>query len=150
MELYKLKLPFKKIKWAYQRVKRGYSDYDLGDMDIWFLETIPKMLQDFKDKNNAMPTSMFEEYLDAHKDQDDYLDDEAEKMVMDKWNKTLDRMIYCFNEANEDKCSKRNEYDYKTEKEAHLNKEKEITLYREEMLKEGFELFRKYFHNLWI
>jgi len=150
MELYKLKLPFKKIKWAYQRVKKGYSDWDLGDMDIWFLETIPKMLKDFKDKNNAIPTSMFEEYLDAHKDQDDYLDDEAEKTAIAQWNKTLDRMIYCFNEANEDKCSKRNEYDYKTEKEAHLNKEKEITLYREEMLKEGFELFRKYFHNLWI
>lgn len=113
MELYKLKLPFKKIKWAYQRVKRGYSDWDLGDMDYWFLETIPKMLKDFKEKNNAIPTGIFEEYFDVHKELGiekeelgDYWNDEVEKIVMDKWNEMLDRMIFCFTEANEEKCSK--------------------------------------------
>ena len=33
-----------KIKWALQRVKRGYSDYDVYDVDMWFLNIMPRML----------------------------------------------------------------------------------------------------------
>jgi len=49
-------------------------------------------------------------------------------------------MIFCFTEANEDKCSLPNQenMDYK-----------ELNRYYDNMLKEGFELFLKYFNNLW-
>lgn len=33
------------IKYCYQRIKRGYSDVDVWNMDCWFLKIIPSMLR---------------------------------------------------------------------------------------------------------
>lgn len=37
----------REIKYAFQRMKKGYCDRDLWSIDYWFLEQIPKMLKQF-------------------------------------------------------------------------------------------------------
>ena len=78
-------------------------------------------------------------------------------MTAEEWDNQLDRMIYCFTEMQEDKCSQKNEYeeqyfqkmsDYKL-RELWLQRNAEIYKYRTKMQTEGFELFNKYFRNLW-
>ena len=45
----KLKRSFKELRYklrrTIQRATRGYADEDVWNMDMWFLETIPKMLR---------------------------------------------------------------------------------------------------------
>ena len=35
---YKFKNCIRKIKWSLQKIKRGYSDEDIWNMDLWFLD----------------------------------------------------------------------------------------------------------------
>lgn len=43
------------IKWSIQRVKKGYCDWDVGDINCWFFNVFPDMLNEFgkmdSDKN---------------------------------------------------------------------------------------------------
>ena len=40
----------KKIKWFFQRGKRGYSDYDVGDLSSYIPKLLSSALKDFKKK----------------------------------------------------------------------------------------------------
>ena len=168
----KTRVFFKCCKWAWQRVKRGYSDYDLMDTDVFLEELIPDMLSRFRDRKTPGQFPVIEELFDeAGISVDDYMDmqgrtdDEAEKkkeemdnMLSSKWDEILSRIIFCFNEQSEDKCSKQNEYEeafresrYQDEelKKKYHKKEKELEKYRNKMREEGFELLCRYFHALW-
>lgn len=141
------------LKCAWERARKGYCFRDLWNIDLWFIQLMPQMLQEFKKNMHGYPTC-FE--------------------TSEEWEKVLDNMIFCFNEANEETCSLQNEYDYNcdfdfiptennfselsiiypTEKDEqnsklYYEKECELEKYREEKLHEGLQLFAKYFHNLW-
>lgn len=142
-----------KIKECYQRIKRGWCDSDVFSIDNWFESVIVDMLKQLKETKHGYPADMTSE----------------------EWDKQLDRMIYCFTEMQEDKCSEKNEYEeeymrqtglkqvevngktftaiknYSDEelRKLWLNREIEIDEYRRKMQTEGFELFNKYFRNLW-
>lgn len=140
-----------KIKECYQRIKRGWCDSDVFSIDNWFESVIVDMLKQLKETKHGYPCNMTEE----------------------QWDKELDRMIYCFIEMQEDKCSEKNEYEeeymqqigfkqvngktftavqnYSDEelRKLWLDREIEIDEYRRKMQTEGFELFNKYFRNLW-
>jgi hypothetical protein len=66
------------------------------------METIPRMLQDFKKNLHGCPTQ-FTTREDGTEDQD-------LEQGMKKWEAVIDRMIFCFTEINEDTCSMKNEY----------------------------------------
>lgn len=66
------------IKFAFQRGIRGYSDRDLWDIDCWFMNIFPKMLQQFRKTSYRHPHSL----------------------TYTEWQKTLDKMIYLLLEAN--------------------------------------------------
>ena len=146
MFFYKIKSFIYKIKWFIQRGKRGYSDYDIFDISDWFTQVIVPMLKQLKETKCGYPCDMTEE----------------------EWNSQLDKMIKCFMEISEDGCSMKNEYENKvlesfdikdtnkdkTEeckelREKWLSREKEINNYKEKMKIEAFNLFSKYFWNLW-
>ena len=145
------------IKWAYQRVQRGYSDYDVGDIDVWFEYVMPGILETYKTK--LLPT----EYMLAAIDDDfynrvfkennileyDYRAWNTEKVseeTLEKidiafhnyWIEIIDKMIYLFTEMNEDECSMADK----------LNKD-ELKKYCDHKRKEAFEMLNKYFHYLW-
>lgn len=126
----------KEIKWFFQRGKRGWADIDVICMDYWFFRTVIPMLKRLKDTKHGYPVDMTEE----------------------EWDEKLNKMIRCFEEANEDTCSIKNEYDKLEEiinnpelntLDKWIKRNDEIWDYRNKMKKEGFELFSEYFWSLW-
>ena len=137
-----------KIKYRHQRCKYGISDYDLMDFDVWFLKSMPIILKRFKDKHHGIPCGYFEnEFYELNKDkigEDNYIKLKEGKMnifcisdelgenfddyLNKRWNEELDKMIYLFNECNNE--LPRNEY-------------------QEECKKSALEMFVKYFDGLW-
>jgi len=171
---YKIKEFPQNVKHVYQRARKGYSYRDLWSIDYWFTEIMPKMLTDFKNNLRGCPAE-----FTNREDGTEYQD--VEKGTKD-WEEVIERMIFCFNEMHEDKCSLKNEYEdeyfkqfykgkslldcfvknehentYRLEtaeaepelEENYHKKTLEIEEYRNKMKNEGFELFNKYFWNLW-
>ena len=165
----------KSCKWAMQRMKWGFSDYDIMDMDAYLEELIPDMISRFIDKQTPgqypVNESLIEkagisikEYEDLQSDMSEEGETERKEMAEkfgQIWEETLARIIFCFREQDERRCTKQNEYsnDYyalihsgnKDEEidRKYWDREKELEEYREQMLKEGFDLLYKYFHCFW-
>ena len=160
-----IKLFFSHIRWAHQRVHRGYSDYDVGDIDVWFNRTVPDMLLDFKNSVTGYPMRLQYEYYEEHKDEigmpyEDLISlpknpspirDEWMKRMDDhcrqKWKSIIEEMRFLFLETNEDTCTKypyyeMNSYEYS-------RKYDEICNYRRECRKKAFDLFYEWFECLW-
>ena len=163
------------IKQCIQRINRGYSDYDAVDIDNWFLNTIPNMLETFLKINESwgsFPAEFQYEIYEKHKDEiacsyEEYrancygkydsfhekYDDEARE----QWRGIIKRMIFLFKEAHEDYCQRINPYkqgylkDIKNKEISEKYWKEELLLdeYREKCKNEAFELFSKYFNHLW-
>lgn len=114
-----------------QRFKRGYSYGDVWDMDFWFMRTVKPMLIHLRDHGIGIPNEL-------------YLQDADNERIV--WENTLTEMISCLELMNEDNAEK------------HLgieNKDFSVEYYEkkwalmEENKNRFFELFSKYFYNLW-
>ena len=93
---------FKKcIKWSYQRVRRGYADCDVWGMRTYLQELFPAMLTQLKESRHGSPGFL------------GYNEDGSKSTVSchKKWDEILDRMIFLWNESNEDTCQKINPYE---------------------------------------
>ena len=51
-----------KIKYFFQRGRKGYCDYDLYAFDDWLTEMMPRALREFKDKTHGWPDSEFKTF----------------------------------------------------------------------------------------
>lgn len=163
--LKKIKYFCNAIRFAWQRITKGYCDMDTWSIDYWFLNVMPAMLTDLRDNANGYPSETTES----------------------EWNATLNKMIHMFNEANSETCSKKNslqeEYnrvlDEFTEKygifgeklrkdgdgnrlylpgdvpeyadisKRHSVEEDKLCRYREICKNIGFQMFSEYFWALW-
>ena len=127
--LRRISLFFQNIKFARQRVKYGWCDRDTWNMDMWFLAVIPPMLEHLKNNEHGYPAEMTEE----------------------EWHATLDRMIFLFHEAAKDEIDVKelNELYEKGDKQAWFEECKKFWKYREECKDEAFDLFKKWFRDLW-
>lgn len=117
---------------AYQRLFYGYCDKDVWDMDIWFLNVVPRMLQDLRDKNDGYPAE-----IGSIVGIDDYIASrptELENRAINLWENTLDEMIHLFSEANTEWSTE--SYD---EWQQHRNNCKD----------KAFDLFKRWFFCLW-
>ena len=83
-----------------QRVTKGYCDKDLWNIDYWFMNLMPDMLQQFKDTKHGSPSCLGTEYVDEHGIS---CNDECHA----EWDKILDKMIFLFREMNEEMCQKK-------------------------------------------
>lgn len=128
------KWKIKQIKFFYQRGKRGWSDYDVWDMDCYLISIILPMLKRLREKSNSFPVNMTEK----------------------KWNLILSDMIEAFEAAER---MKNDDY-YKEVSgdslEAIKNaSKKEIRMWHKLYLKDlkifekKAKVFIKYFHHLW-
>ena len=131
-------LIMKKLRFIKQRVKRGYADEDVWDMNNWFIETVVPMLKQLKQEKHGYPCDMTEK----------------------EWDDILDEMIFNFTELDEDTCSMQNEYWEKyynspdNEEKEELRKKwlkraEEINKYQNDCKNKAFELFSKHFWSLW-
>lgn len=57
----RLKYFFKKIKWSFQRITRGYSDYDIYNLYYWLIRVIPSAIRDLEKDLHGFPFDMTEE-----------------------------------------------------------------------------------------
>ena len=91
---------FYSVYFAKQRACKGYSDYDLWDIDNWFLTVIPDMLTEFNEKTMATPKCIID---DTEKIYKDLPANEISKMAEIRWKSILDSMSFLFKEALDSK-----------------------------------------------
>lgn len=129
---------FSKIKYAFQRMKKGYCDEDVWDIDDWFLNIMPNMLCELKENKRGVPTAFCEEiYRKRHLGKSESettdafrfnkVDSNEFEAICAEWDKTLEHMAYLFREACKGDNSGENR----------------------KQLDEAFALFTKYFNCLW-
>ena len=130
-KLFKGKFPYclrdikyitKALKYRVQRALRGWADCDAWNIDTWFLEVMPQILQNLKDNLHTHPGTMTEA----------------------EWNSILGTMIFLLSEMNEDTCSQRNDTS-----DNFFYRERALFNYRDHCKDEFFKLFSKYFWDLW-
>ena len=113
-----------------QRFKRGYAYSDVWDMDVWFMRTVKPMLIHLKDHGIGIPNEL-------------YTDGENERV---NWENTLTEMITYLELMDEDAAREHldiSDSDYSFESYQKTND------FMEENKNRFFELFSKYFFDLW-
>lgn len=55
---------FRKIKWAYQRVTKGYCDYDVYSLDVFYANLFVVSLRELAEKENGYPAIYDIKYKD--------------------------------------------------------------------------------------
>lgn len=75
------------IRWSWQRVVRGYSDWDKWNMYEYLQNLIPDMLQDLRENRWGSPGYLGENYTN----EDGILVNDT---CDEEWNKILDHMIF--------------------------------------------------------
>lgn len=91
------------MEMAKQRVTQGFCDQDLWDIGTWFLGLMPVMLQRYKKIRRGSPVILGEDYTDEN----GVLRNDT---CHAEWDKILDEMIFLFQEALEETCSRTNPY----------------------------------------
>ena len=125
----------KRIKWFFQRAKRGYADCDLWEFGAYISGVIKDALEDFRKKTTGNPSNI----------------------TYKKWLEILDNMIYSFDIAYKTmydevlmpplkdlKKHPKKWKKYAKDLNAKLLTEKEIKKYDK-----GMRLFIKYIFDLW-
>ena len=101
-------------KWKHQRAERGFSDYDIFEIDTWFLMIMPEMLEELIKHNNGYPSSFENEYIEEHNLNlftiTSEQRDEIDKYCFSKWQKTLKKMKNAFIRSNKLTYSYKNKY----------------------------------------
>ena len=128
MPFYRARNFFRNKWWGfrkrYQRFKRGFAWGDVWDMDAWFISTAKLMLEHFLEKHCGYPNNIDNE----------------------EWEAILKEMIDCLELMDEDKAKAHfgiTDYDYSPESY------KKVGELMEEKKDRFFELFSKWFFNLW-
>lgn len=113
-----------------QRFKRGWAYGDVWDLDVWFMHTVKPMLIHLRDHGIGIPNEL-------------YIDCENERV---NWENTLTEMITCLELMDEDAAREHldiSDSDYSFESYQKAND------FMEENKNRFFELFSKYFFDLW-
>lgn len=91
----RLRRPWRRIKWAWQRVVRGYDDTALWSLDYWLVEKMLDMLPRMKDKYGIPGWCFAEDCGDRAYTEEEW---EQAKAV---WNEQVDKMIDGFQAAQQ-------------------------------------------------
>ena len=124
----------RELKWAWQRVFRGYDDRISWSIDFYLNSNLPKWIRQLKENQHGVPSVCFEE-KDWNEDESKY-DENAEERAKEKWDNILDNIAEGFEAKQQidDESLWVGNSGY-----AELNKKFE----------KGFDLFRQYYDNLW-
>ena len=130
-------------KWKKQRAERGFSDYDIFEINTWFLNIMPEMIAELREKNLGYPMFMRKKYMDEHFLEEDTISDvqkeDMDEVCYSEWTNILSKMEHTFLEANPETCSY---------KELEDKDEKAYYKRLEENKKSALEMFVKYFDDL--
>jgi hypothetical protein len=110
-----IKYFFISLKWAYQRVKKGYCERDLSEVKDWFFEIMPEMLNEIKKEKSRIPMECYQEAIVAMGlDPVEYWDAyniEVEELAVKKWDEILSQLAFLLGKATYDTCTKKNPFE---------------------------------------
>ena len=110
-----IKYFFVSLKWARQRVKKGYCERDLSEVKDWFFEIMPEMLNEIKKEKSRIPMECYQEAIAAlglnPLEYWDAYNKEVEELAVKKWDEILSQIAFLLGEANYDTCTKKNPYE---------------------------------------
>ena len=130
------------VVYCFQRVKYGFCEADIWEMDSWFLKTIPAMLLHLKNSKLDYPVILEDPDCDMGFD---ISKKKKERLsAPEKWDAILTEMINRFDKL--DAFIMHVEKKYSTH--PFMGTEEEWKL-REKYKEEAFELFSKWFFDLW-
>lgn len=140
---------FRQFKWAYQRVTRGYCDFDWWDADTHLTQLFINILKEFINNGHGYPgtdefptfeswTNYLQEIVNLFEYSLGELPNEYEEAWLKKWeNKDL-------NFINEPETPEEKEITNK-----YFDIEMKNELSKQDALKKGLEKFTYIFSNLW-
>ncbi len=143
---------FKEIKYAIQRIKRGWSDRDVWSFEGYLAEVIRDGLKHLKQNKYGVPTRFL-------KDGDD--GPQNVRIAERDWNATLDEIILAYDTAlkimNGDVYAPFEGEDARGKEKKFLNNMHELghtelkflTVAEYAKMKEGFKLFGEHFFSFW-
>ena len=166
--------PFRWLKHAYQRVRYGFSYRDVWNIDFWFLEVVPNMLEELANTTIGYPydSKVYEENPEMSQEQ-------IEEIMFNNWKDKLRKIAEYLREANEpqkeinqywneyynfeekhdiflldsddikNKLTEEELQEYERLREKWFKRSMEIEKYKQECLNKGLEMFSENFMNLW-
>jgi len=124
----------RRIKWAWQRVFRGWDDRVIWSIDYYLAEMIPFWILELKKNKRGVPTIMFSK--DDYTGENYEVSDEVIEKRSGEYNEILDNIIAGF------VCYKKmHDMEYK-----HKSAE---WIACDEIFDRGLDLFKEYFGTLW-
>lgn len=97
-----IKLMYRRCKWAWQRITRGYADCDIWDLDDYFADLISHALWTFSDNATGWPDyrfDTFEEWKDYIREIGNYFyfikEDAYDTPALDEWSDNLPEHWLC-------------------------------------------------------
>lgn len=156
---------FRKVKWAYQRVVRGWDDTAVWSIDYWLDEKMPDMLRKLKEDKHGVPMSMFD---DLPMNEHGYHDEPEMEIASKRWDEVLDKMIAGFEASRRVKDATYEDAppvglgpyplyrpkgmpkdEWKQVQHEHFLKSEELRKRDEKIFEEGMALFVKHYWSLW-
>lgn len=126
---YKIKNAWYNLLTRFQRFKRGYAYGDIFNMNLWFIEVVQPMLIHLRNYGLGFPMEF---------------NNRAE------WCAVLDEMINCLHLMDEDNVyAFLGFYDAKKYKDITVDDCKQVNEIMTNNKNRFFELFSRYFYNLW-
>ena len=166
------------IQFAYQRIRYGFCESDVWEINRWFMNVVPAMLDDLRESALDYPGCLLSIGNGINKLT--YIPDQNEEdAAVEKWNAILKQMAFYIREADEAHCSQKNPYEnqahmtaeefrkkygesgekmkiseevekeYGEMKEKYLDEENKIWLYRDACKNRGLQMFQEWFWDLW-
>lgn len=120
------------IKYSYQRITRGYSGYDIINMDHYLRDIIIMMLKEFRKCHPGVP----------------------DDLTPEEYDKILKKMIKEFERSDKDTTDFVSKYPYKDSMSKEytkkwLDEEAAKQKYMDDAKDRAFKLLSKYFNTLW-
>lgn len=152
---------YREVKFAYQRVVRGWDDRAVWSVDYWLDDKMPAILRKLKEDKHGVPSDMF----DGLPMNDEGYHDKPEFAIAEaRWDAIVDKMIAGFEASKRVKDRLYEEElgpyplhrpkgmpkdEWKAVRDEHYRKGEELAKRDEAIFKEGMALFAEHYWSLW-
>lgn len=148
---------FRNIKYAYQRITKGYCDADLFNLDMYIAANLNNTLLELADishtyssqyndieewKKDVRETA--EHFYNVHEDETSKPKKEADELY-----NQLETFANSMGKTPEDMVGNKSNSEYEELRKKWLSKEKEAWQFRGQEKNKGFEMLSKIFFSLW-
>ena len=151
---------YREVKFAYQRVMRGWDDRAVWGVDYWLDDKMPAILRKLKEDKHGIPIDMFD---GLPMNDDGYYDKPEFAIAEARWDVIVDKMIAGFEASRRVKdgtYEELGEYplyrpkgmpqdEWEKVGHEHFRKTQELQKRDEAIFKEGMKLFSEHYWSLW-